>query len=96
MSGNVAHLAPIVFASLCLGCPINPLDAKMEKSTVLHMIQLTQPRLIFCEIKVYDLIVEVLTELNMNAKVFTLNGITGNSISVDVLLVETGNEENFM
>lgn len=96
MSGNVAHLAPIVFASLCLGCPINPLDVKMEKSTVLNMLQLTQPRIVFCEIKVYDLIVEVLTDLKIDAKVFTLNGSKGDSVPVDVLFVETGIEENFM
>lgn len=96
MSGNVAHLSPIVFASLCLGCPINLLDTKMEKSTVVNMLQLTQPGLVFCEIKVYDLIVEVLTELKMDAKVFTFNGIKGNSIPVDVLFVKTGVEENFM
>lgn len=96
MCGNVAHLAPIVFAALCLGCPINPLDMQMEKLSVSHMLQLTQPRLIFCESQVYDLIVEVLTELKMDTKIFTFNGRKADSIPVDILFVETGIEENFV
>lgn len=96
MSGNVAHLAPIVFAALSLGCPINVLDVQMEKPTVLQMLRLTQPHLVFCEIKVYDLIVEVLTELKMDAKIFTFNGSKPGSIPVDVLFAETGIEESFV
>lgn len=96
MAGNVAHLAPIVFASLCLGCPINPLNIKMEKATVAHMLQLTQPRLVFCEIKMYDFIVDVLAELKIDASIFTFNGSKGDSIPVENLFAETGSEENFM
>lgn len=96
MSGNVAHLAPIVFAALCLGCPINPLDIQMEKSTVLNMIQLTRPHLVFCEIKAYDLIAEVLAELKMDTKVFTFNGSKGKSIPVETLFTKTGTEDSFM
>lgn len=96
MSGNVAHLAPIVFAALSLGCPINALDVQMEKPTVLHMLRLTQPRLVFCELKVYDLIVEVLTDLKMYAEIFTFNGSKANSILVDDLFAETGVEESFV
>lgn len=96
ISGNVAHLAPIVFAALSLGCPINTLDVQMEKSTVLSMLWLTQPHLVFCEIIVYDLIVEVLTELQMDARIFTFNGSKANSILVDVLFAETGIEESFV
>lgn len=96
MSGNVAHLAPIVFAALSLGCPINTLNVQMEKPTVLNMLRLIQPRLVFCEIKVYDLIVDVIAELEMDAKIITLNGSKANSIPVDVLFAETGIEESFV
>lgn len=96
MCGNVADLAPIVFAALCLGCPINPLDMQMEKPSVLHMLRLTQPHLVFCEIDAYDLIVEVLTELKMDTKIFTFNRSKADSLPVDILLAETRIEESFV
>ena len=68
----------------------------MEKPTILHILQLTQPHLVFCEIKVYDLIVEVLAELKMDANIFTFNGNKRNSLPVDVLFAETGIETSFM
>lgn len=93
MAGNVSSLSAIVFASFCLGCPILPLSGKMEKQTIDHMFQLTTPHLVFCEIKSYDLIVEVLNELKMNVKVFTFNGSKGDSIPVEVLFGEAETED---
>lgn len=68
----------------------------MEKATFAHMFELTRPRLVFCEIKVYDAIVDVLAELKINARVFTFNGSQGDSIPVENLFAETGIEANFM
>lgn len=68
----------------------------MEKAAVAHMLNLTQPHLIFCETKVYDLIANVLAELKIEAKIFTFNGRKGDSISVENLFFETGLEESFM
>lgn len=97
VAGNVPHLAPVVYASLCLGWSIATMYTAMEKSSILRMFELTEPRIIFCEIKVYDMIVECLTEVGIsNAKVFTFDGIRGDSEAVDDLFNETGNERDFM
>lgn len=96
MADNVANLAPIVFASLCLGCPINPLHTGVEKSDVIRMFKLTEPSLVFCDVKVYDLIAECLMELKITAKVFTFNGGTDDSESVENLFIETGIESEFV
>lgn len=96
MAENVANLPPIVFASLCLGCPINAMHTGVEKPNIVRMFEMTKPSLIFCDIKVYDLVEECLKKLGNNAKVFTFNGTKGNSESVDCLLNGTGIEEEFV
>lgn len=95
MAGNVADLAPIVFASLCLGCPINPIHMT-SKQDIIRVLKLTEASLIFCEVKVYDLLIECLNEAAINAKIFTFNGTTGDSEAVEHLFDETGSEEDFV
>lgn len=95
ISGNVVHLAPIVFASLCMGCPISTLDASAEKRNIIHMIKNIEPQIIFCDVAVYDLIVECLNEVKNDLKIFTFNGTKNGSESVENLTTETGIEEDF-
>lgn len=97
VTGNVPHLAPIFYASLCLGWSVAPMYTAMEKLSFLRMFELTEPRIIFCEVKVYDLMVECLAEVGVsNAKIFTFDGIKGDSEAVDDLFDETGNECDFV
>lgn len=97
VAGNVPHLAPIIYASLCLGWPVATMYTAMEKQSIVRMFELTEPRIIFCEANVYDLIVECLTEVGIsNAKIFTFDGIKGDSEAVDSLFDETGHESDFV
>lgn len=89
-------MAPIVFASIALGNPINGLDPSFGKTELLHMLKTTQPVLMFCDLDVYELVKECLVELNNNAKVFTFGGRKSGSEDVESLFVETHNESNFM
>lgn len=66
------------------------------KREILRILEMTEPKLIFCEIGVFDVVQKCLTELNMHAKIFTMNGTTDDAESVDQLFVETGIEEAFM
>lgn len=95
ISGNVAALAPIIFASVCLGCPINSMPT-MWKRYIITMLQKTQPKVLFCEVDVYDLIIECLNEVGNTAKVFTFNGQRGDSEPAENLFVETGIENDFV
>lgn len=61
------------------------------------MFKIAEPRIIFCEVKVYDLMVECLAEVGIsNVKIFTFDGIKGDSGTVDDLLEVTGNENDFV
>lgn len=96
MAANVPHLCPVVLASLCMGCPINSIDSNVEKGILIRMFESTQPEIVFCEARLYDMMAECLAALGNNAKIFTFNGRRGNSEPIENLLVETGNEEDFM
>lgn len=95
MSGNVHHLAPVVFASICMGCPISTVDTRKESGSISRMFETTEPNVVFCEVKVYDMMVKCLAELGNDAKIFTFNGSKGNSEPVENLFVETGIESEF-
>lgn len=96
LSGNVAHLAPIVFAAFCLGCPINPVFTSAEKPNIIRMFQVSKPSVIFCEAKLYGLVTECMSEMGNNAKIFTFNETVGDSLLVESLFERTGTEEEFV
>lgn len=95
ISGMVPELPPIVFASLCLGGPVNTIPTT-PKREILRILEMTRPELIFCEARVYDMVQKCLKELQLDAKIFTLNGTTDSAESVAELFVETGIEEEFV
>lgn len=93
---NVADLAPIVYASICLGSTIVPLNKTSGKQTIVYMFKLTEPKLVFCEIGMYDLVVECLCEAGISPKIFTFNGAADKSEDVKSLFRETGTEDDFV
>lgn len=95
ITGDVAHLAPIVFASLCLGHPMSAMDS-VWKPDLLRMLEMTKPRLIFCKVDKYDVVVECMADLGLQSKVFTFNGTKGDSEPVENLFVETNCEGDFV
>lgn len=96
VANNVPHLAAVIFASFCLGCPINATHAAAEKANMLYAFRITKPSVIFCEVNVYDLVRECFDEIGLNVKIFTFNGVKGGSEAVENLLQETHNEGDFM
>lgn len=96
IAANSNYVAPIFFASISNGCVINPLDSSFGKAEIIHMLSITKPVLMFCDIACYDLLNECLTELGNKAKVLTIGGQKGQSEPVENLFVETGKENEFM
>lgn len=96
MVENVANVSPIVFAAFSLGCPINTMHTSVEKANLIHMIRLIEHSVLFCDVKVYDLVNECLAELGSSAKIFTFNGTKGDSEAVETLFEETGFEDDFV
>lgn len=68
MVKNSDFVAPIFFASIAIGCPISPLDPSFKKPELIHLLNITKPVLIFCDVTCYDLLNECLTELGNAAK----------------------------
>lgn len=93
---NSQNVAPIVFASLAIGCPLNPLDTSFGKIEIIHMLSVTKPVLVFCDIECYELLTECLMELQSEAKIFTFGSSRGQSEPVESLFQETGNEHQFV
>lgn len=96
VADNSIHLSSIVYASICLGCPINALNTVIEKQDVIRMFGITRPSVVFCDVNLYDLIANCLNELTNNAKMYTFNGAKGNSEAVENLFKATGTEDDFM
>lgn len=96
IASNSSNLAPIVFASFCIGCPINVLDTSFGKHEITHMLNITKPCLVFCDVDVYDKLVDSLTEVEIRADIITMNGRLKSREYVEDLFVETGLESTFM
>lgn len=94
VAGDVAHLAPVVFASLSLRRPICVTNSSW-KPDPLRMFEMTKPNLVFCDVEDYETVVECLDELGITAEIFTFYGTIDDSEHVETLFVETGSEEEF-
>lgn len=96
ITSNDHHLAPIVFASFCLNCPTVALDPSLGKNEIIHMLNITKPRLMFCGVEVYELVSECLKQLGNDSKIYTFGGEAGKSEPVETLFTPTGSEEQFV
>lgn len=94
ISGNVAHVVPVAFAAICLGCPLSSMHSIWKFDTI-RVLRMTEPALIFCEAKLYNLVCECLAAVGSRAKIFTFNGYCDGSEPVENLLKTTGDEDNF-
>lgn len=92
---NTENLFPIIFASFCIGCPVNILAPKFGKTEICHVLKKTKPALMFCTIESYDLVSKCLDELNYNAKIYIFGGEKLNSEQAETLFIETGVEADF-
>lgn len=93
---NSHHVAPVAFASIAIGCPLNPLDASFGKTELIHMLTIIKPALVFCDVECYELVDECLKQLGNEANIFTFGGSTGRSEPVENLFKETHKENQFM
>lgn len=96
MARNSHHLAPIFFASIANGCPSVALDASFGKAEIIHILSITKPVLMFCDVDCYEILNECLIELGNTAGVFTFGGQKGQSEPVEHLFGETGQENEFL
>lgn len=60
------------------------------------MYTITRPKIIFCDIDVYETIVIALKEIDLDVPIFTMDGKIGDSKDVEELLQETNEENHFV
>lgn len=95
MTNNYHNVAPIVYAALCLGCPINAIASNYVESEIIDVFVKTEPKVIFCENDCYEVLQGSLDKLGNKAKVFIFDGVRNNTTNVDELFAETGSESAF-
>lgn len=95
LSDNVADLAPLTFAAICLSCPLVPLVNYSSQKECEYFINITRPEFAICELKYYPLLEKCFANLNINAKIFTIGGQAGDSIPTEILFENVDNELDF-
>lgn len=93
--GNHTNVAPLVNASIAIGCAICPFDVALDKAELLEMLQLVKPVLLFCEAECCELLNECLVELGNKAKIFIFEDNHGRFDHVDDLFQKTHKENQF-
>lgn len=93
---NSKHIGAVVFASLTLGCPVNPLDPSFTATDIAHMFRLTKPRIIFIDDDLIKSLKIVLKELKSDATVVTLGRRLDGYYYIDDFLIETQCEIGFV
>lgn len=93
---NSHKVNALVYGCVLIGAPLNPLHVSFTKDGIKQMFGQTKPKIVICDAEVYKVTKEALTELENDAKIFTvLKKIHGVSF-VDELLAETGSEDDFV
>lgn len=72
MATNSENLAPVVFACLTLGLPINFLAPVMTISDVVLMFTKTQPKIIFCDANIITTVNSAVDKMKINTTIYTL------------------------
>lgn len=95
VSKNNHELLPLLVALLSLDYPINPLDPTFSEEIFLHMLGITKPKLVFCDLESYHAVRKYLRQLNNGAKIYTFCGQIDESLAVNAFFIETGREAEF-
>lgn len=96
MSNINDHLIPAYLASIYLACPIVPLHSMLSNKEIVNILQKTKPVVLFCDMNSYNALKEILKTLSWDMKVFTFVDHIDDTESFNNLLIETGEENNFM
>lgn len=88
----------MVFGSIACGFPINTLDPSFGKTQLMHLLRITKPVLMFCDIECLDLVKECLKELenDFQFEILTVGGSQDWLEPVESLFAKTGHEDEFM
>ncbi|EDW85931.1 uncharacterized protein Dwil_GK22880 [Drosophila willistoni] len=87
-ANNTTNLTSVVIAALLRGIAINPLHPDFAEETVKYMYDITEPKLIFCDIENYTTIKDVNERLIKPAEIYLVNGLIEGVRDVSELLID--------
>lgn len=61
-----------------------------------HVFRRVEPSLIFCDADILTDIEKIVNDINLSAKIFTVNGTVEGFDSIDSLMTATGHESSFV
>lgn len=93
---NTDELAPVIFACLTLGLPINSLVPTLSESEMIYVYSNTKPKLIFCDADVVQKMEAVVKELPTDCVIFTLDKKVVNFGFVGDISASNSCSERFM
>lgn len=89
IASNSENLAPVVFACLTLGMPINTLAPVMLESDILQMYSKTRPKVVFCDADIIETLKSAMEKIKLDCEIITLRHKVKGFQFVDELLNET-------
>lgn len=96
LTNNTADIAPLVFAALCLGCPIACLPTCCSQAEYLYFLSFSKPEIVFCDLTFQPMLKECLEQLEIDAKYFTFDGQTDGTHSINSLFARVDGSSNFV
>lgn len=92
---NIANLPPFVFAAICLGCPIVSLVSNASQDECEYFMSIAKPEFAICEPKYHSMFKKCFENLQINAKIFTIDGQADDSISTEHFFDYVDGEDDF-
>lgn len=63
---------------------------------ICDIFQRVRPSFVFCDSDIVESIKDIIRDIGLNVKIFTVNETVDGFDSIDVLMKETGNEDSFV
>ncbi len=96
MAVNSEYLGALIIACFVLGLPISFIAPNFTKNDVIKLLEITKPKLIFCDAGLVGMMKEAIGDLKLSAPIFTLLEKVEDHEFVDNFLTDAGHEEDFV
>uniref|UniRef100_A0A1I8JUU2 AMP dependent ligase n=1 Tax=Anopheles funestus TaxID=62324 RepID=A0A1I8JUU2_ANOFN len=99
-NANSENFAPLACALLTIGVPFNPLAPSFNEDDMANMLQITKPKLVFCDADNYEVVRKALQRVVTNGdqlpSIYVFECSRSDVKHAEDLLKETGQENAFM
>ncbi|XP_055309667.1 uncharacterized protein LOC129573305 [Sitodiplosis mosellana] len=85
LTNNSADIPVLVFAAMCLGCPVASLPSFHSKMEYFQHLSAVKPKYVFCDLEYYAIMKDCISNLKIEAKFFTFGGQIEESVSINNL-----------